>query len=264
MKLAAKIARHWPFANGSGRIIDQYANGVELAPGEQVAETKDGFQLNVLPDLVGRHILLTGQFDRSVVQVLLNHARPGDVLLDIGANIGYVTCVFLQKVADSRAICVEPQPGIVDLLRKNTSRFPGRAEVRQFALSDVDGELRFHVDEQNRGASRVSIHGEMSVPTLKAGRLLSELARADLLKIDVEEMEEPIFRSMEGELQRLKPRAILFEDQTRAAAQDGPIGSILTRIGYSIYGIQKTLLKTALVPINARADCRYNDYLAKL
>lgn len=262
-KFIPTIARYWPFANGSGRILDTYAKGIDLGTGERVGWTSDGFPLHVYAeDLIGRHILMSGKFDRSIVQVLLDQAQPGDVLLDIGANIGYVTACFLAQVSDSTACCVEPQPGIVDLLRKNMMQFEGRAQVMQVGLGDADGRLRFHVDGANRGASRISENGEIEIPVKETRKVLESLPRVDLIKIDVEGFEETIFRSMESELKRLRPRAILFEDQTGSAAPDKAIGSILTGAGYRIYGIDKRLFKTALVPIQSGRAWRFNDYVA--
>lgn len=259
----AFVARNWPFANGSGRIIDKYAKAVDLGSGERIAQTSDGFAMHVYADdLIGRHILLSGRFDRSVVQVLLDQARPGDVLLDIGANIGYYSAVFLANVERSRAICVEPQPGVVDLLGKNMSQFGERARVYPIGLADRDGKLRFHVNAANRGASRITGDGETEVPVAAADKTLQAIERVDVLKIDVEGFEEPIFRTAEDELRRLKPRAILLEDQGGAAAPDGGIGAILTRLGYLVHGIDKRLLRTSLVPVRSRADCRFNDYIA--
>jgi FkbM family methyltransferase len=263
MYIAPLISRYWPFANGSGRILDRYARRINLGSGERVAMTSDGFPLQVYADdLIGRHILLSGKFDRSIVQVLLDHARPGDMLLDIGANIGYVSAVFLQNVVCSKATCIEPQPGVVDLLRKNMAQFGGRAEIVQIGLADRDARLRFHVNQANRGASRISEDGEIEIPVREAGKVLSALRKVDLIKIDVEGFEGPIFRAIEGQLLRLKPRAILFEDQMGAASPDGIIGSILTRVGYIIHGIEKSLLATRLLRIQSREDCRFNDYLA--
>ena len=263
MNIAPLISRNWPFANGSGRILDKYARTIDLGTGERTAESSDGFQMHVYADdLIGRHILMSGAFDRSIIQILLNQSRPGDVLLDIGANIGYVSAVFLKRVSGSKAVCIEPQPGIVDLLRKNMFQFGDRGKVRQIGLGDEDGTLRFHVNNENRGASRISADGEIEIQVKAAANVLSELPRVDIIKIDVEGFEEPIFRSIEGELKRLKPRAILFEDQTGAAAPNGEIGATLVRSGYRIFGIDKRLFKTALIPISSTDDCRFNDYLA--
>jgi FkbM family methyltransferase len=259
------VARNWPFANGSGRILDLFARDIDLGSGAVAADTSDGFRMTVLADdLIGRHILMSGKFDRSVVGVLLGKAKPGDVLLDIGANIGYVSSVFLANIPGSRAICIEPQPGISDLLASNVAQFGDRAGVLVLGLADRNGTLRFHLDPANRGASRIAAEGEIEIEVRQAGAILEGMDRVDLIKIDVEGYEEPIFRSAAGALARLRPRAILFEDQTGAAAPKGAIGSILAGLGYRIFGIDKGLWRTRLKEINSEADCRFNDYIACL
>lgn len=140
------------------------------------------------------------------------------------------------------------------------AQFAGRAEVLQFGLSDKEGVLRFHVDTVNRGASRIVDDGEIEVPVREAAKVLSTFPRVDIVKIDVEGHEEPIFRSMANELRRLKPRAILFEDHGDGAAPDGKLGSLLPE--YRIFGIDKRLMATKLIPIDSKADCKFNDYLA--
>lgn len=265
MSIVALLSRHWPFANGSGRILDKYGKGIDLGVGDRTTQTSDGFPIRVLADdLIGRHILLSGKFDRSIVQVLLDHAQDGDTLLDIGANIGYVSACFLTLVKNSKAVCVEPQPGIVDLLRHNMAQFGGRATIHPVALSDTAGELRFHIDRINRGASQVADDGEVMVPAINAAKLLASMDRLDLIKIDVEGHEEPVFRAIGAELVRLKPRAILFEDHGTDAAPSGKIGTILNQAGYVIRGVDKRLFKTRLVPVRSAADCRTNDYLATI
>jgi len=263
IKLAPIVARHWPFANGSGRIIDRFAKRIDLGSGERTVRTVDGFAMRVFADdLIGRHLLMSGKFDRSVIEALLDLSKPGDTFVDIGANIGYYSAVFLNEVKDSNVICFEPQPAVADLLKTNVGQFTGRAKVHQIGLADQDGELRFHIDAANRGASRIRSDGETVIPVRNAAEIFAAFDRLDLMKIDVEGYEEPIFRAIEQELVRLKPRAILFEDQTGAAAPSGALGSILARAGYLVKGIDKQLFKTRLVPVQSRDDCRFNDYLA--
>lgn len=260
---AALVARYWPFPNGAGRILDRFTRSVRLGTNVTTVVTREGIALQVFADdLIGRHLIMSGRFDGSIIDVLLQHAAPEDVLLDMGANIGYVSACFMVRVAGGRAICIEPQPGVVDLLRKNMAQFGGRAAIHQVALSDSGGELRFSINMDNRGASRVSSSGETLVRAVNAADLLADLDRVDLMKIDIEGQEEVVFRTIEAELRRLKPRAILFEDATRQAGSEGTIGSILHRAGYRVSGIDKRLLGTVLVPVVTARDCRYNDYLA--
>jgi hypothetical protein len=88
--IAAQIlVRSWPFPRGAGRIIDRYFSRLPFKDEICVIRTTDGFDLKIMPnELIGRHIYLTGEFDRSTIEVLCNFAKPDDVLLDVGANIG--------------------------------------------------------------------------------------------------------------------------------------------------------------------------------
>jgi hypothetical protein len=93
------LLRLWPFPRGAGRICDRYFRDLTFQCEVATVRTTDGFSMKVRPnELIGRHIYLTGAFDRSTFEVLLMLAKPGDVLLDIGANIGYVSACFLQRV----------------------------------------------------------------------------------------------------------------------------------------------------------------------
>ena len=117
---AQLFLRCWPFVNGQGRLVDRLFSRLSFDQKLETVLTTDGFTMTVDPnDLIGRHIYLTGKFDRTVFGVLSKFARPGDTLLDIGANIGYVCGCFLQNVPQSKVIAVEPQPIIVNQLTSN-------------------------------------------------------------------------------------------------------------------------------------------------
>jgi hypothetical protein len=87
-------------------------------------------------------------------------------------------------------------------------------------------------------------------------------ARIDLIKIDVEGHEESVFRGLEPFLAKYRPRLIMFEDHGTQASPDAPIGLLLARIGYSVFGVRKKLTKLAFERISSATDCQYNDYVA--
>jgi hypothetical protein len=150
----------------------------------------------------------------------------------------------------------------VNLLEKNMAQFGDRAIVHAVGLADRTGKLPFAVDEKRRGRARISDKGKIEVDVLEAGEALKRFDRVDLIKIDVEGFEEPVLRSARSELKRLRPRAILFEDHTGDASPKGKIGGVLSALGYRVFGIDKRLLKTALVRVHSPDDCRFSDYIA--
>ena len=193
--------------------------------------------------------------------MLCSLAEPGDTLLDIGANIGYVSASFLTGVPGSTLVSVEPQPGVVDLLKRNLDGFGHRATVYPYALSDRDGTAFFHVEENDRGASRLSNAGT-AIEIRSADSLFrdAKLNRLDLVKIDVEGHEEEVIRSCFSHFKRLQPKAILFEEQSNKSA--GIIGEMLRDAGYEINALKKKLTRLEFVPVRSAADCVSNDYIA--
>ena len=261
------LSRSWPFASGSGRIVDRLGLKLDLGGGERVVRTSDDFDISVLADdHIGKHIILSGKFDRSIVSILLDFCEPGDICADIGANIGYVASILLQRVPGSYVLCVEPQPGIVDLLQTNLSRFPqDRWDIVNSALSDVGGSGFLALDATNRGASKlVNVGGAktVDVPLIHAGQFLGGLDRLDIIKMDIEGHEESVFRASLEALQRLHPRAILFEDQTGEAWQGGKIGRTLELADYEIRGIRKLLTATRLERVTPENAGQFDNFIA--
>ena len=263
------LLRSWPFPRGAGRIIDHFFSRLAFENEIETVRTTDGFAIKVFPnDLIGRHIYLTGEFDRTTVEVLTRLSRPDDVLLDIGANIGYVSGCFLQNVPRSKVIAVEPQPLIVDLLESNLKQFGDkRYKIFPVGISDADSSGWLEICDFNRGASKVvkdKNKHTVEIQLWSAKRLFASLQgeKIDLVKIDVEGHEETVLKASQEDLNRLRPRAIFFEDHAQSAAPDGPIGSIYRNIGYQVFGVKKRLTRLDFVSIHAAKDCIYNDYLA--
>jgi FkbM family methyltransferase len=263
------LLRSWPFPRGAGRIIDHFFSRLAFNAKVASVRTTDGFTINIFPnELIGRHIYLTGEFDRSTVEVLLKLSKPGDVLLDIGANIGYVSACFLQKVPQSKAIAVEPQSQIVELLQSNLKPFGDeRYKVFPVGISDLDTSGWMEICDWNRGASKVvdkQNSRTVEIQLWSAQRLFASLQdeKIDLIKIDVEGYEETVLKACQAEFNRLRPRAIFFEDHTQSSAPDGSIGRIFRNIGYRVLGVKKRLTRLEFVSISTARDCVCNDYLA--
>ncbi|MGH3930313.1 MAG: FkbM family methyltransferase, partial [Pseudonocardiaceae bacterium] len=83
--------------------------------------------------------------------------RPG-TFLDVGAHIGYHTVRLIRRVSVPRVVVVEPQPGLVELLRANVARAGTATEltILQAAAWDRDGSVAIQqFEEGNSGDVRV-------------------------------------------------------------------------------------------------------------
>jgi FkbM family methyltransferase len=248
-RLAQTLLRAWPFPRGAGRLLDLYFTKLSFTKHTETVRTTDDFEITIIPnEAIGRHLYLTGEFDRSIVELLCAFSRPGDTLLDVGANIGYVSSCFLHNVVNSAVIAVEPFSELVEILTANLNRF-GKSQIYPFAISDKDGEAWFEVNRSNMGAGRI-VGGcgvrTTRVSTRSATSLFSDMAieKLDLVKVDAEGSEGKILESCREHLLSLQPRAIIFEDNNGAI---GILRPMFEQIGYTIFGIRKYLTRLKLI-----------------
>lgn len=69
--------------------------------------------------------------------------RPGDVLFDVGANIGIFSLRMLQRFEGVRVFAFEPIPAIAAVLRENVKPWPDRVHVLACGVGREPGELEF-------------------------------------------------------------------------------------------------------------------------
>ena len=270
------VMRCYPFPRGQGRLIDRTPlRALRFAEGTLRVRTVDGFAMTVFPnDLIGRHLYLTGQFDRTIVEVLLRFAAPDARVLDIGGNCGYVACALLHALPLCRVVSVEPQKQVYGLLAENLQEVgTGRASAIQAAISDTSGVGTMLHDPGNSGASRLvraprrddgDLLGE-AAEMITASQLMerSGLDRLDLVKIDVEGHEEPVLRSLQPVLARWRPRAVVFEHDRDPSHADSAVGRVFRELDYRVLGIRKRLTRYELLPVESIGEgVSVHDYAA--
>lgn len=279
-RIGRSIMACYPFPRGQGRIVDRtFLSRLHFEEPTLLVSTTDGFRLRVNPnDHIGRHLYLTGQFDRTIVEVLLAHCRPDARILDIGANIGYVSGALLHLLPDCRVAAVEPNPASFALLQENISQIGGvRATAIRAAVSDEAGTGLLEVGETNSGASHlVSGEGggdggeapgrtvEVELVTGKALMARSGLDRLDAVKIDVEGHETAVLRTLAPVLRVHRPRAVVFEHHGRLRAGSPLVEEIFAPLGYRVHGLVKSLTRWRLEPVDGDGQGRWSarDYVA--
>ena len=147
--------------------------------------------------------------------------RPGELLLDIGANIGSYT-VLAATTAQARVIAFEPHPRTAASLERNVAhnRLGERVDIRRVALSAAEGEgsLTDGLDAMNYlvVGDPGSRSGDLCQVPLRT--LDGEVGEATptMLKIDVEGHEESVLAGGPGVLAQPGLEAIEIETVTPA------------------------------------------------
>lgn len=164
-------------------------------------------------DVIGQAILRTGQWEGLLSRTITACLKPGDLALDVGANMGYDAMLMSQAVGESgRVLAFEPDHGNLEMLLLNLTGLAHRnVVVNSFALSDAASLAEIAIaGEGNRGQSnlRPTTHGQLRLQPVLATRLDDLLLaaverRIALVKIDVEGYEQKVIDGMSGLLDKI-------------------------------------------------------------
>lgn len=184
---------------------------------------RDGIVLHVDPvSFLGLFLLRDGFFEREVTDLFRAILRPGDVLVDVGANEGYFSMVGAGLVGEQgRVVAIEPQERLHPVIRENIrlNDFCGRVALEKCALMEKAGTVELHLTpDVNTGATsakRVYKHSrkvrQVEATTLDALLERQGLERVRLVKIDCEGAEPEILAGGEGCLQSMAIDFLLIE-----------------------------------------------------
>lgn len=153
--------------------------------------------------------------------------RPGDVALDIGANIGLHTVLLSQLVgAGGRVYAFEPNAALLPTLRHTVGGL-SNTTLHAVALSEQAAESVLFVPDDHTMASLADwTEGRLPGKAHKVNcqqRRLDEMiasgsvARPDFIKCDVEGAELMVFRGAGDTLNRRDAPLILFEANEHTA-----------------------------------------------
>jgi FkbM family methyltransferase len=148
--------------------------------------------------------LYMGEFESDVVDFFSHNLKPGMVVFDLGANVGFYSLLSAKYIGDTGSVhAFEPTPDIFSRLRANVE-FNGfmNININQLALADRCGSSVFYLYKQN-AMNSLSIQDwignpinqiEVETITLDKYVQMRRLAKVDLIKIDVEGAELAVLR----------------------------------------------------------------------
>jgi len=145
----------------------------------------------------------------------LKAASKAQVVLDIGSNTGLYSLGAGAKNPAAKIFAFEPLPRVANLTRKNAQLNPNfNIQVQQNAVCDQGGVVTLHDPggDQPASASLKSDFLDCDQETIKVDGIRiddfvsnQQLERVDLIKLDVEGVEEIALSGMQQTIQKFKP-----------------------------------------------------------
>ncbi|MBT5263535.1 MAG: FkbM family methyltransferase [Rhodospirillaceae bacterium] len=191
---------------------------------------------------IGRSVIEYGEHLENILVLLEQLLRPGDVVVDVGANVGTLAIPFAQMVGpDGRVVAFEAQPFVFQMLctnfvlnqLTNVDAYPEAVsnESGSFALAHGD----YSGAEVNLGAIEVTKYSVNANGSRVATVRLDDVVgydRVRLIKIDVEGMEGKVLDGARDLIART--RAMLYVEDDRIDNSPALI-ELIWELGYRAY-----------------------------
>lgn len=171
-------------------------------------------------------------YELEMLKDMASRVAPGDLVLDIGANIGN-HALYMAMAAACEVIAFEPNGQLCDALRESADLNSAgeRLRVVHAALGATYGKGRLIGNQpENLGAQSVVVgDGEIEIAPLDSMHFDRPVK---LIKIDVEGMELEVLRGATTLLERDRP---LIYVECLDEKQFREVSDLLTRRGYSYW-----------------------------
>ncbi len=164
---------------------------------EMVLDGQDNLALSV----VGYH-------ERMITSLIQQIVRPGDIVVDIGAHIGYYTLLLARSVGVSGHVyAFEPDVDNFSLLKENVGRngYERSVTIEQMAIADTPGTVALY-HSTSTGDHRIYDSGNDRERTLTQASTLDTYfcnqERINFIKMDIQGAEALALRGSSRTLAR--------------------------------------------------------------
>jgi len=174
--------------------------------------------------------------------------KQDDVVLDIGANLGYYSVRFAKLVGtNGKVYSVEPIELYRSVLKQNVASFK-QVEILPYALGKTEGVIKMGnptTDKHRHGLMRVLDEKEQKddtrvyeVAMKNPGDLFDHLPRINYIKCDIEGYEVPVIPAMKSLISKHRPFMQIETDGDNKMI----IHRMLTDLDYNCFYVKDEIL----------------------
>jgi FkbM family methyltransferase len=210
----------------------------------------DGRYLNIrVPTMSQMRVMTRYLVSTDVCEKFREFARirPIQTILDIGANVGFLSILLSTAFPKASIYAMEPSLINCEYLRHNCKEFPNVSIIKKGAYNKAGharlaspSEDQRHIAKWNANTGQLSLYGrgtdEESVELVRIDDLFDNV---DFIKIDVEGAELDVLRGGERLLVECRPILLIeLRDDTQCMAgrSAAHVTSYLKNLGYTVSG----------------------------
>ena len=199
----------------------------------------------MIGDMISALIAFTGFYELDLSRTIQRLSKKGGVFVDVGANLGYFSLLWLNGNKENRVVAFEASPRNQVFIKENVEA--NNAEPRFYlfkkAAGDRNGKVIFDSGPQDQtswGGIRndgISGSGTMEIDMVRLDDTLKDEKYIEVMKIDVEGADFLVIKGCEQLLKQKKIGRIYFEENTTRmkmlGIKPGRSREFLEALGYS-------------------------------
>ena len=218
-KLLNVYTRNFSFPHRGLKYFLKAAYSLGIANRTYKKRLQDSFYMLLNPtEHIQQQLFWYGYYEKESGDLLKKIIKPGDMFLDLGANIGYFSLLVANNSPSVKVISFEPVAGLFQNMNdnislnniKNISTINAAvgeiSEEKELFVSAPDnlGMSSFHQPENFSGKTE-----RVKVVTMDDWFETSGLPKIDIIKLDIEGSELGALKGMKEVLQEQKPVLIV-------------------------------------------------------
>ncbi|HPQ08427.1 MAG TPA: FkbM family methyltransferase [Bacteroidia bacterium] len=229
---------------------------------------KNGILMEVdISDYIGHHLYYG--FKDDSLNALLNLVKEGQIVMDIGANIGSTSLFIAQKIGSTgKVFSFEPDKYNFIQLSKNISlnKFKN-IEIFNYGLGNIKGEFKLYISTtDNRGGNRIiadTNYNNKEYSIIHVERLddfveKNNISKIDLIKIDVEGYEYNVLIGAEKVIRKNKPVLFIELDDNNLKQQGHSASLLISFLEKNNYRIVNSLTNKTISSTDNFNNCHYD------
>lgn len=161
-----------------------------------------GIRLRIEPDYMSPKLmeaLRTGQYERAEARKIAKIVQPGDVVLEIGAGMGFITALMLKNANIARVVSFEANPQLIPKIQRTLADNgvgDQRFELHNAVLgAEETGTVEFHIHQDFWASSLRKTTGTVRscpVPLMSFDGII-QAVRPTVIVCDIEGGEKALF-----------------------------------------------------------------------
>ncbi len=197
--------------------------------------------------VIGKSLRVTGEFDFFKLTAAMSKLglKSGELLIDVGANVGSISIPAVSRKLFARAITFEPDPKNFEVLQSNIilNKLSREIEASPLALGARDAIIKLLHNYENPGASRIITEPSApstshTVQVIMLDEFLMKMPSPTMIFMDVEGYEVNVLEGSKKTIELGVPVVMEFSPrQISSQSTKGELiqicGDLFTKFGFA-------------------------------